>query len=455
MNPRQDSHHRTPWRPVAVAAGGLLLAAIGVAGAGDLIPTPEFSRHEIPIAVPPAPGETAGDWLNVGVLVLALTLASYFALVTRSRRYLFLLTIASVVWFGFVRQGCVCPIGATQNVALALADARYAIPATVLAIFLLPLVFTLFCGRTFCAAVCPLGAMQELVAFGRVRVPSWLDHALGLIPYAYLGVAVILAATDTAFLICRYDPFVALMRLSGDAPMLIFGACMLALGVFVGRPYCRYLCPYGGLLALLSKIARRHAKIPPEDCIRCRLCEDSCPYGAIEGPTVPPAPDQLPAARRRLLAALIGTPVLVAVSAVLGSWLAIPLARVDPDFRLAERVGLEDTQQVTGTTDASDAFRNTGRPVEELYDQAFLVQARFRSLGMALGGWVGLVIGLKLIALSLHRRRTDYQPDRGRCVSCGRCYWYCPSEQVRLGLIKNVSEVVDVTTLPPRTKEQG
>ena len=65
-----------------------------------------------------------------------------------------------------------------------------------------------------------------------------------------------------------------------------------------------------------------------------------------------------------------------------------------------------------------------------------------RRLLLWLGGWVGLVIGVKLIHLSLRRRRTDYSPDRGGCVSCGRCFWYCPCEQVRLGLIENVEEAI-------------
>ena len=61
---------------------------------------------------------------------------------------------------------------------------------------------------------------------------------------------------------------------------------------------------------------------------------------------------------------------------------------------------------------------------------------------LGLAAWTGLVIGFKLVTLSIRRKRTDYQPDRSRCVSCGRCYWYCPGEQVRLGLIRDVSEVV-------------
>ena len=86
-----------------------------------------------------------------------------------------------------------------------------------------------------------------------VRVPKWVDHSLGLVPYFYLGAAVGFAATGSAFLICRYDPFVAFFRRSGSDNMLVFGGCLLVIGLFVGRPYCRYLCPYGAILGVLSR----------------------------------------------------------------------------------------------------------------------------------------------------------------------------------------------------------
>jgi len=41
-------------------------------------------------------------------------------------------------------------------------------------------------------------------------------------------------------------------------------------------------------------------------------------------------------------------------------------------------------------------------------------------------GIAGVVIGLMLIGASVHRTRTDYEPDRATCVACGRCYKYCP-----------------------------
>jgi len=28
-----------------------------------------------------------------------------------------------------------------------------------------------------------------------------------------------------------------------------------------------------------------------------------------------------------------------------------------------------------------------------------------------------------------------HQPDRAACVSCGRCFWYCPCEHAKQGLV--------------------
>ncbi len=420
----------------------IFLLLLAGQGAAELIPTPEFSDHPIPTAGVPDSRANLWQAVDVAALLVALSLASYFALVTRSRRNLLLLTIVSLFWFGFWRGGCVCSIGATQNVALALFDTTYAVPVTVVIFFTLPLVFTLFFGRTFCAAVCPLGAIQELVSLGGMTVPRWLDHALGLIRYIYLGAAVLFAATGTAFIICRYDPFVAFFRLSGSTGMLIFGGSLLLVGLLIGRPYCRYLCPYGAILGLLSSVSKWHVRITPIECIQCRLCEDVCPYGAIVPPTVDQDANVKTHGKRRLLLMLILAPVLIGAFAWLGTLLAVPISWMHPEVQLAEQVRQEEMGTAQPTTDASDAFRNSGRPVDELYASALAHRARFGWLGGWLGAWVGLVIGVKLIHLSIRRRRDDYRTERSGCVSCGRCFWYCPNEQLRLGLIEDISEMV-------------
>jgi hypothetical protein len=172
---------RCAWFVIALfmSLGVALSSTAGKANA-ELIPTPTFSDHEVPTTQVPAGDAAFWDWLNVGLLLLALILASYLALVRRSRRGLLWLSVACLAWFGFVRQGCVCAIGSLQNVTLAFSDPTYLVPVSVLAFFALPLLFTLFFGRTFCAAVCPLGAVQELVAVRSMRVPRWIDHALAL-----------------------------------------------------------------------------------------------------------------------------------------------------------------------------------------------------------------------------------------------------------------------------------
>lgn len=424
--------------PVLIA----LAAAAETAAAELPIQVPEFSGHEIPVPLPPPARSELLEYLDVAFLLVALVLASLLALVWRSRRGLFLLAVVSLVWLGFWRQGCVCPIGAIQNVTLAVFDPTYVIPLAVVLFFTLPLVVTLFAGRTFCASVCPLGAIQELVAVWPRRIPVWLEHSLGLLAYVYLGLVVLCAATSTAdepvFLICRYDPFVGLFRLSGAVNMLVLGGCFLVVGLFVGRPYCRFLCPYGAVLALLSKASKWHVKVPPEDCIQCRLCEEVCPYNAIREPTVAQRVDERLRGRRRLAMLLGLLPALVALGVWLGGYLQIPLSRLHSEVRLAEQVRREELGQAPATTEASDAFRASGRAPEALYREAFR-KTRQMGVGARLfGAWVALVVGVKLVHLSIRRRRADYLPDRANCLSCGRCFWYCPGEQARRGRVRTV-----------------
>jgi ferredoxin len=416
------------------------LVLIGLtAGAEQRFPPPEFeSGHQLPVTAVPAARAVMLQYLDIAVLAGSLGLASWLVYKKRSRRGVMALSMFSVLYFGFWRKGCVCSIGSLQNVALALFDPSYALPIGVTAFFVLPLAFAVFSGRTFCAGVCPHGALQDLVLVKPLKVPAWLENGLGILPYIYLGAAVLFAATGSQFIVCQYDPIVPIFRMGGRWLMVGAGVAILLTAMFVGRPYCRFFCPYGSLLKLAGTVSKWRVRVTPDFCTQCRLCEASCPFGAMREPETGRAnPKSAMWERRRLGWLIWGLPLLVAAGGWLGWRFSGAASRVHPAVQLAELYVREhDAPVKSGPLAPEDyALDRARQSPEEVLGAAARVQKRFAVGGALFGGWLGLVIGGKMISLSIRRRRTDYEPDRGSCYACARCFEYCPNELIRRGVI--------------------
>lgn len=395
------------------------------ADAKQRFPKPEFdTKYQQPHTTAPSPRFLFLEYLDVFVLLVVLSVVTWFVIKKRSRKGVFWTSVFSLLYFGFYREGCICSIGSIQNVVLGIVDPTYAIPLTALSFFLLPLVFSLFFGRTFCAGACPLGAIQDIVAIRPIELPKWIQKVLGLIPYLYLGLAVLYVATKSEFIICRYDPFVGFFRFDAPFHMLILGVLFLVIGIFVARPYCRFFCPYGVLLGWMSKFSSKHMTITPTACIQCKLCANSCPFGAIDEPVVETGKRRSNV--NRLMTYFVILPLWIGIGGFAGAMMHVPLSRFNKTVYLAQQI--IEHPEVKNDPKNIDVrtFMSSGKTTEQLVLEADAIRHQFYVGGWLLGGFMGLVIGTSLIGLSTFRKREDWEPNKTNCLSCARCMDYCP-----------------------------
>jgi len=213
--------------------------------------------------------------------------------------------------------------------------------------------------------------------------------------------------------------------------MFIIGAIFLVAGMFIARPYCRFFCPYGVILNWFSRFSKYHMQITPTTCIQCRLCENSCPFGAIDKPEkLNIKEDKTVLARKFLILALI-IPALIFVGGYVGRQMNETLAKVNPKVQLAQevfrynKIAKENPENLPENVDV-EGFKASGKTEKELFKEAADKIEEFKMGGMLVGGFMGLVFGLMLAGLSIYRYRTDYTPNKGECFSCGRCMDFCP-----------------------------
>src|SRR5579875_697035 len=147
--------------------------------------------------------------------------------------------------------------------------------------------------KAFCSWLCPIGTLSEYLwragrkIFGRnFRLPRWLDIPLRGLKYLLLGfflwaIAGMSAAAIAGFMHTPYGliadvKMLDFFRFLGLTGMIVIGVLAVA-SLFVENFWCRYLCPYGALLGLVSLASPLRIRRNAEACIDCGKCARACP----------------------------------------------------------------------------------------------------------------------------------------------------------------------------------
>jgi len=163
-----------------------------------------------------------------------------------------------------------------------------------LMVFLAALLVSLLLKRAFCSWICPVSTVTELCwkignrLFGRnFRVWLWLDWLIRPVKYLLLlffvvSIVVIMGQESvSSFIVSDYNKTADVklldffLHLSG-LPLVVIAGLLLSSFLF-RNPFCRFLCPYGVLLGLLSRLSPVKVERAASACISCGGCNKACP----------------------------------------------------------------------------------------------------------------------------------------------------------------------------------
>ena len=220
--------------------------------------------------------------LDIGLFAAFATLAmvSFFR---KSVKLKYLTLVVSVLYMGVYKSQLISITNIFSTLTGNLPIFSYSMAWYAFAAF--TVVTTVLWGRLYCGRICAFGALTQLIdavvpARFRVEVPKALELRASYIKYGILSAAVgyYLVTREIGFY--RYiEPFWMFTFEASTALWIGLGVLLIA-SIFVRNLYCRFFCPLGAALGLLSTLTVFKIKRWSE-CNTCQLCEKTCEWGAI------------------------------------------------------------------------------------------------------------------------------------------------------------------------------
>lgn len=196
---------------------------------------------------------------------------------------------------GFGPIDALCPFGGLETIYMFLAGGGFLQRIFTSNIVLLAgiIILGIVAGRYFCGWICMLGGLQEYFRMLGKKIfkkkhyviPERIDNPLRYTKYVVLFLVLFLTWRTGELIIRPYDPFVAYAHLASGlksvwdefAIGLIILVVSLIASMFYDRVFCKYLCPLGAFLGLLTKIGIYRIKRENNTCTDCKICDKACP----------------------------------------------------------------------------------------------------------------------------------------------------------------------------------
>lgn len=223
--------------------------------------------------------------LSLFVAFATLTLVSFFR---KSAALKYVTLVAAVAYLGFAKSQLISVVNIFGLVTGNLPVFRYSLAWYLFAVF--TVVSTVLWGRLYCGRICAYGAVTQLLdrivpARLRLEVPRWLEPHASKVKYVLLGATLLYFLVTSDITAYRYvEPF-WLFTGQATTSLWIGLTVLLVATVFVRNLYCRFVCPVGAALGLLSNLTVFRIKRWSE-CNSCKICEKACEWGAIQGPKI-------------------------------------------------------------------------------------------------------------------------------------------------------------------------
>lgn len=147
--------------------------------------------------------------------------------------------------------------------------------------------------KGFCSWICPIGYISESLHGLGARtlrrtfsLPRWLDVPLRSMKYLLMAFFLVSVSTVSvmeldAFIHSDYNQIADIKMFLFFAHITTFSTAVFGLLIFLSVIYenfwCRYVCPYGALLGLMSVASPLKIRRVDESCIECGKCSDACP----------------------------------------------------------------------------------------------------------------------------------------------------------------------------------